>query len=179
MSDLDFRDTPALTILRQKGERLAHVSAADIGAAQALLRLAKKLLGAFGEQFALHGLTPGRYALLSMLNAAGGPLAPSAVADGLGVTRATTTALIAGVVRDGLVAYVAACTPDGRRKAIALTERGQALMDAAIPDVFGRMAGLFRPLPADDRDTLVRLLKQIEDGLDGPPASPGEEEGAT
>jgi DNA-binding MarR family transcriptional regulator len=175
MSDLEFRDTPALAILSQKGGTLAHIAPGDIAAAQDLLRLSKKLLAAFGEQFALHGLTPGRYALLSMLNAAAGPIAPSAIADGLGVTRATTTALVAGVVRDGLVAYVAAGTPDGRRKAIALTERGRAMMDAAIPDVFGRMAGLFKPFLADERDALVRLLKRVEDGLDGPGSAADEE----
>lgn len=165
MSDLEFRDTPALEVLKHHGEALAHIDAADIAAAQDVLRLSKVLLGAFAEQFALHGLSPGRYAVLMALHA--GPLAPSEIAGRLGVTRATVTGLIAGLARDGLVAYVAADSDDRRRKAIALSGQGRGLLDVVVPDIFTAMAGLLAPLSKDERAELLRLAAKVERGLQG------------
>lgn len=163
MSDLEFRDTPALEVLRLLPEGLG-IGAADIAAAQDLLRLSKALLGSFAEHFALHGLSPGRYAVLMALRA-GGELAPSEIADRLGVTRATVTGLIAGLVRDDLVAYVAADTADRRRKAIGLTAKGRDLLGAVVPDIFKQMAGLLAPLSPAERTTLIALLGKVEGGL--------------
>src|SRR5262245_65007808 len=114
MSDLDLRDTPALAILRQRPELARRFNPSEIGAAQDLLRVSKKLLGAFGEEFAVHGLSPGRYAVLMALFARDEPLAPSEIAERLGVTRATITGLVAGLVSDSFIAYVAADANDSR-----------------------------------------------------------------
>lgn len=165
MSDLEFRDTPALEVLKQHREALGHVDPADIAAAQDVLRLSKALLGSFAERFALHGLSPGRYAVLMALHA--GPLAPSEIADRLGVTRATITGLIAGLARDGLVAYGPGDSDDRRRKAIALSDRGGTLLGVVVPDIFSAMAGLLAPLSQDERAELLRLAAKVERGLQG------------
>jgi DNA-binding MarR family transcriptional regulator len=163
MSDLEIRDTPALEVL-QKFPAL-RLDAADIASAQDVLRLAKKLLGAFGDEFALHGLSPGRYAVLMSLFARNRPLAPSEIADRLDVTRATVTGLISGLVRDGLVSYAAGESADRRRKAIALTAKGRKLLTTVVPDIFTQMAGLLAPLSRSERATLLRLAHKVEAGL--------------
>jgi DNA-binding MarR family transcriptional regulator len=165
MSDFEFRDTPALEVLRKFPETLAHIDPADIAAAQDLLRLAKKLLGSFSEKFALHGLSPGRYAVLMALYARKSSLAPSEIADRLRVTRATVTGLLSGLVHDDLVAYVAADEADRRRKAISLTAKGRDLLGNVVPDIFIQMAGLLAPLSRDERITLLQLTKKVENGL--------------
>ncbi|WGM39279.1 MarR family transcriptional regulator [Caulobacter sp. NIBR1757] len=164
VSELPFRDTPALEALASRPDRLAHLDPAAITAAQDLLRVSKKMLGAFAQAFAAHGLSPGRYSVLMALDVQRPSMAPSEIADRLGVTRATVTGLIDGLMRDGLVAY-ADSGADRRRKAIALTPAGAALIDTVLPDIFQRMADLTAPLTADERRTAVTLLGKVEDGL--------------
>lgn len=167
MSDLDLHDTPALAILRRQPDLVGHFDQADIAAAQDVLRVSKKLLGAFSETFALRGLSPGRYAVLMALFARDVPLAPSEIAERLGVTRATVTGLIGGLVGDRLVAYVAADADDRRRKAIALTAKGRRLLRVVVPVIFLQMAGLFAPLSGNERSRLLKLLNKVEAGLGG------------
>jgi DNA-binding MarR family transcriptional regulator len=165
MSDLEFHDTPALEVLRRLPEPPGHIAPADIAAAQHLLRVAKRILGSFAEQFALHGLSPGRYALLMALYVADRPLAPSEIADRLGVTRATVTGLIAGLVRDGLVDCAPADSDDRRRKATALSASGRNLLGDVAQDVFIQMAALTAMLTGEERSLLLGLLSKIEAGL--------------
>lgn len=174
MSDLELRDTPALAVLQQQPETLGHINPQDIKAAQDLLRVSKKLLGAFGEEFALHGLSPGRYAVLMALYARNGSLAPSELADRLGVTRATITDLLRGLVRDKLVAYASADERDRRRKAVALTAKGRKLLGGLVPEIFTQMAALVAPLSRQEIVLLLQLLSKIETGLGSSPA-PGKE----
>jgi DNA-binding MarR family transcriptional regulator len=165
-SDFTLRDTPALEALARRRASLAHVDPVALAAAQDLLHGAKAILEAFRETFAGHGLSPGRYAVLMSLDVNRPSLAPSDIADRVGVTRATVTGLIDGLVRDGLVTHVVAAG-DRRRKAIALTPKGEALVDQVVPDIFQQMADLTAPLAADERRTAVRLLGRIEDRLGG------------
>lgn len=165
MSDLELRDTPALEVLGKLPGVARNINAADVAAAQDLLRLAKKLLGHFSEEFAMRGLSPGRYAVLMALFAREAPLSPSEIADRLSVTRATVTGLIGGLMQDGLVAYVPADGADRRRKAIALTEKAQTLLVDLVPDVFGQMVALLAPLSGEERTTLLSLIGKVERGL--------------
>jgi len=177
MSDLDLRDTPALAILRRRSDLASRFDHSDIAAAQDLLRASKRVLGAFGETFELHGLSPGRYAVLMALFAHDVPLAPSEIAERLGVTRATITGLIGGLVGDGLVAYVSADAEDRRRRAIALTAKGRRLLRGLVPDIFEQMVALFAPLSGSERATLLKLMSKVEAGLSGAPSPQPKEEG--
>lgn len=162
--DLTLRDTPALEVLSRRREALGHIDPEALAAAQDFLRVAKRMLGAFGEAFSAHGLSPSRYAALIALDVQRPSMAPSEIADRVGVTRATVTGLIDGLMRDGLVTYTAEGT-DRRRKSIALTRKGEALIDVVVPDIFKRMAELTAPLSPDERRLAVRILGKVEDGL--------------
>lgn len=163
-ADVTLRDTPALEALSQRRATLGHIDPAALAAAQDLLRVAKRLLGAFAEAFGGFGLSPGRYAVLMALDVRRPSLAPSEIADHLGVTRATITGLIDGLVRDGLVARA----PEGadrRSRSISLTPKGDALLDEVVPAIFKRMTDLTAPLSSEERQTAVRLLTRVESGL--------------
>lgn len=175
VSDFTLRDTPALEALSRRHATLSHIDPAALAAAQDLLRVSKRMLGAFGAAFGAFGLSPGRYAVLMALDVRRPSLTPSEIADHLGVTRATITGLIDGLVRDGLVARA----PEGadrRSKSIALTGKGDALIDAVVPAIFQRMADLTAPLSADERQTAVRLLNKVESGLTSAFAAESREE---
>lgn len=165
--DLDMRDTPALDILRRQPGNFGGVAAADLKLAQDLLRVSKRMLGGFADEFARHGLSPGRYALLMALHGAEGALAPSEIAARIGVTRATVTGLIDGMSRDGLVEHAAPAEGDRRRKAIGLSAKGRRLLLKLLPDVFAQMAALIAPLTKSERAQLRTSLLKIEAGLPG------------
>ena len=164
-AEFSLRDTPALEALSRRRIALGHVDPAALTAAQDILRAAKRMLGAFNDVFSAHGLSPGRYAVLMALDVQRPTLAPSEIADRLGVTRATVTGLIDGLTRDGLATYAQQGT-DRRRKAIMLTPEADALLEAVLPDIFQRMTDLTSPLTHDERRTMLRLLGKVEDGLE-------------
>jgi DNA-binding MarR family transcriptional regulator len=164
VSEFTMQDTPALEALSRRREALGGIDPAALAAAQDLLRAAKRMLGAFSDAFAIHGLSPGRYAVLMALDVRRPSLAPSEIAERLGVTRATVTGLVDGLARDGLVRF-AAEAGDRRRKAVSLTPKGDAVIEGALPDIFRRMADLTAPLTVEERGVMLRLLGKVEDGL--------------
>jgi DNA-binding MarR family transcriptional regulator len=164
---MPLRDTPALEALNRRSDTLGHIDPAALAAAQDILRVAKRLLGGFADLFVGFGLSPGRYAVLMALDVHRPSLAPSQIADHLSVTRATVTGLIDGLERDGLVIHQADGA-DRRRKTIRLTDKGEALINQALPDIFQRMADLTAPLTPEERRMAIRLLGKIEDGLTAP-----------
>jgi DNA-binding MarR family transcriptional regulator len=161
-ADLELNDTPALAVLARRADDFPGVDAASLRACQDLLRVAKRSLSAFGGEFARHGLSPGRYSVLMELYQAKAGLAPSEVAARIGVTRATVTGLIDGLVREGLATLDAAEGADRRRKAVRLSARGRRLLERLLPGLFARMVGLLAPLSERERRTLQRLLLKIE-----------------
>lgn len=177
-SEIPLRDTPALEALDRRKAALGHVDPAALAAAQDLLRAAKRMLGSFAIAFAAHGLSPGRYSVLMALDVHRPSLAPSEIAERLGVTRATVTGLIDGLTRDGFVVHTLD-SDDRRRKAVAITPEGEALLDVVLPDIFARMADLTAPLSTEERRQAVRLLGKIEDGLTRPDAARTTEEASS
>jgi DNA-binding MarR family transcriptional regulator len=164
-ADLEMHDTPALDILRRRPDDFGGVAAADLKVAQDLLRVSKRMLGSFADEFARHGLSPGRYALLMALYKEERPLAPSEIATRIGVARATVTGLIDGMSRDGLVAHVTPAEGDRRRKSIGLSAKGRRVLLKLLPDVFAQMTALVAPLTKSERAQLQSALLKIEAGL--------------
>tara|TARA_R100000322_G_scaffold5079_4_gene3891 strand:- start:5330 stop:5875 length:546 start_codon:yes stop_codon:yes gene_type:complete len=167
MTDTDLRlnDTPAPSLVERHPDLFAGIDPHALRAAQDLLRVSKRLLGGFADRFREHGLSPGRYSVLMTLHAAGGPLAPSVIAERIGVTRASTTGLVTGLARDGLVEYGSAGETDRRRKTVGLTEAGTALLLSILPDIFARMTALVEPLTEAECKTLQSILARIEADL--------------
>ena len=174
--DLELNDTPALAVLSARGRRSPGVSAQALQTCQDLLRVAKRSLSLFGDQFAGHGLSPGRYAVLMALYygelQAGaeqpGPqnagLLPSQLAARVGVTRPTITGLIDGMLREGLLLRLRTDAEDGRRRGVRLSARGRQLLDELLPPLFARMSALVAPLSSAEQASLRQLLLKIERG---------------
>jgi DNA-binding MarR family transcriptional regulator len=161
-ADLELNDTPALAVLARRARSFPGIDAASLQVCQDLLRVAKRSLAAFGAEFARHGLSPGRYSVLMELYQAPAGLAPSALAQRIGVTRATVTGLIEGLSREGMVTLEASDGGDRRRKDVRLSARGRRVLERLLPELFGRMVELVAPLGDRERRTLQRLLRKIE-----------------
>lgn len=163
-SDLGLNDTPALAVLARRRADFRDVDPQALRACQDLLRVAKRSLAAFGAEFARHGISPGRYALLMELYQTPTGLAPSELAARIGVTRATVTGLLEGLLHEGLLTLGPARAGDRRRKRVRLGARGKRLLERLLPELFASMVGLVAPLTARERRELQRLLRKIEAG---------------
>jgi DNA-binding MarR family transcriptional regulator len=174
--DLELNDTPALAVLAARGRRSGGVSAQALQTCQDLLRVAKRSLSLFGDQFTAHGLSPVRYAVLMELyygelrtdtaqhDAQSAGLLPSQLAERIGVTRPTITGLIDGMLREGLLLRLRADAEDGRRRGVRLSARGRQLLDELLPPLFARMSALVAPLSHAEQASLRRLLLKVERG---------------
>lgn len=87
-------------------------------------------------------------------------IAPSNLADKVGVTRATISAMLRRMTRDGLT-YSFSDDEDGRAKKICLTEKGRAFMDEVLPGHYLRITKLMGRLSEKEQEDLIRLLKKV------------------
>lgn len=93
------------------------------------------------------------------------PLAPSRLADEMGMTRGAITKLADRLIAKAFVTR-AADPQDGRAQTLALTPAGQALVPALAALADENDAAFFAPLDAGERATLERLLRRIVDTYD-------------
>lgn len=107
-----------------------------------------------------HELSEGKLVVMIILYQTDTPLAPSALAAKVGVTRATISAMLRRMVRDNLVSLVDDAV-DKRSKLIQLTDKGKALMDAVLPGHFLRTAQLIKDFTEEEQILLVKLLKKL------------------
>ena len=113
-----------------------------------------------------HGLSEGRFVLLFLLAAAPDGLAPNALAQQAGVSRATVTGLLDGLEREGLIERHADAN-DRRALRIRLTREGKRI-EKTVFDQHGRwIAGLFGHLDEAEREQLASLLGKVAANLPG------------
>lgn len=120
--------------------------------------------GLFAERF---GLQPGWFDVLSALRRAGPPfaLSPTALSDSLMITSGGTTKRLDRMEAAGLVARRP--DPEDRRGILVeLTQRGREIIDAAVEAHLANEERLLAGLSPRERETLERLLRKAERGLD-------------
>jgi DNA-binding MarR family transcriptional regulator len=89
---------------------------------------------------------------------------PSILAQKLGVTRATMTGLLDGLQKEGLIARQA-LAEDRRKVGVLLTAKGRRILDNILPDYYRHFAKLTTYLDEGERQTLISLLKKVNQGL--------------
>jgi DNA-binding MarR family transcriptional regulator len=114
---------------------------------------------AFARRLATEDVTVAEWAMMRVLFAQA-PMAPSRLADRMGLTRGAVTKLADRLIAKGLITR-AASPSDARGQTLALTDQGVAFVPrlAALADA--NDAACFAPLPDADRETLARILKDL------------------
>lgn len=107
-----------------------------------------------------HGLSEARFVMLFLLDVVPDGLAPNALAELAGVTRATVTGLLDGLEREELIARHTNVN-DRRALCIRLTSKGKELASTVIDQHGLWIAGLFSNLSAAERKQLTRLLDKV------------------
>ena len=105
-------------------------------------------------------LSEGKLRVMIVLHQYSQGIAPSLLAERTGVTRATISAMVRRMKRDGLVDSVSD-QEDGRGKRLTLTTKGRAFMDDVLPDHYLRISKLMGKLSTAEQEELIRLLKKI------------------
>ena len=107
-----------------------------------------------------YSLSEGKLVVMIVLYQSSEPLAPSVLAAKADVTKATISAMLQRMVRDGLVSLVADAA-DKRGKLVALTKQGRDFMDEVLPGHFMRTAALVSDFSQEEQTLLVKLLAKL------------------
>jgi DNA-binding MarR family transcriptional regulator len=121
-------------------------------------RLARVVTGAYDHAFAPHGLTAGQFNLLMTL-ARSGPLSVGALAGHLSADPSTIPRLLAPLLGARLAARVPG--RDRRVRMIAVTEKGCARLQAALPCWYALQSELTRRLPDPGWNGLRASLRSL------------------
>jgi len=127
-------------------------------------------VGIFVQECAALGLTPPQHGVLVVADNAPG-LDQAGIARALGFDRATTGALIQGLERRGLLRRENS-SADMRRKALAVTPRGRAMLRRSHAAVRRTSDRLLAPLAAGERRRFVQLLERLTATLNGASRTP-------
>lgn len=111
-----------------------------------------------------HQLSPAGRQALAILDGAGTPLSPTAIAERLLVTTASVTSLLDTLERRGLVTR--SPDPDDRRKVlVALTGDGRRAVDDFLPQMVALQTAMVAGLSEARRRQLLQSLATIRDAI--------------
>lgn len=162
---LQLRDLPSNDILEKFAERYPVADVSAISSFLHLLRVATDLSLALDACLKEHGLLQGRWWVLILLMREDSKISsPSVLAEKAGVSRATMTGLLDGLVRDGLVERVFD-EHDRRSVSVSLTVKGQAKLDDVMPDYYARLRACMAGVDEPSRAQLEHTLDLINHGL--------------
>ena len=106
-------------------------------------------------------LSEGKFCALIVLHQHGEQgVAPSVLADKVGVTRATISNMVQRMERDGLI-VVRPAEKDGRGKMIVMTPKGCDFMEKVLPPHYLRVTKLMEKLTENEQQELIRLLHKM------------------
>ena len=129
-----------------------------------LLSLATDIDRDCAALLAPHGLSEARFVLLFLLDAADDGLAPNALAEQAGVTRATITGLLDGLEKQALLERHAD-PADRRALRVRLTRKGKTLSRRVMAEHTQWIASLLGDLSAAERGSLAKLLGKVNAGV--------------
>jgi MarR family transcriptional repressor of emrRAB len=127
-----------------------------------ILRTGNDLEAHFAPFFERYHLSVGRFSVLMRLQ--DGPeqtLAPSQLAQALGVTRATITKLLDGLQRSGLIERRLDPT-DRRACLVTLTAAARELVEEIVPFHIQQIKQTMSALTKEEQEQLIALLLKLE-----------------
>ncbi len=106
-------------------------------------------------------LSEGKFCTLIVLHQQGTQgIAPSVLAEKVGVTRATISNMLQRMERDNLVT-IRKAQSDGRSKVVCLTAEGTRLMEEILPPHYLRVSKLMEKLTTAEQKQLITLLEKL------------------
>ena len=160
---LQLKDLPDAIVLKKFAERYADVDSRSVTHFLNILRICTELAESLDRFLATHGLLQGRWWVLILLMREDDLTStPSELAEKAGVSRATMSGLINGLLRDGLVDRQED-NNDRRSYSILLTAAGQDKLDEVMPDYYPRVKKMMNAIPEQQREDLVNQLMLLKE----------------
>jgi DNA-binding MarR family transcriptional regulator len=160
-----LKDLPTDSNLREFSERYPNVNPSALKSCAELMRTGSDLLAVFETILSRSGLSQGRFLTLIVMNRTPDEeINPSLLAQKVGVTRATMTGLLDGLEKKGLIER-RTHAQDRRKVGILLTADGRRALDNILPEYYRHFAKLTAYLDEGERQTLISLLKKVNQGL--------------
>ena len=154
-------DQPTKEEFQNLARRYEKMDPSSVQAAVTLLKTGSDVLTGFEKMLKVYGLSQGRFLILVVMNRQPKNVTtPSILAGKIGVTRATMTGLIDGLVKDGFIARLSH-DGDRRRQNLKLTDDGRNLLEDLLPDYWSRIYNLMSGLTEKEEQTLTRILGKV------------------
>ena len=116
------------------------------------------------EMRGLTGLQPAHGSVLAFLFQQQEPVPVKQIVERVGRVKSTVTGMVNTLERYGYVRKVPS-TEDGRIVYVELTDKGDALREDFDAISQKLIHAVYGEMPRGDRETLVKLLSQVEDNL--------------
>lgn len=154
-------DQPTEDEFENLSSRYKQMEPSSVKAAVTLLKTGSDVLTGFEKMLKRYGLSQGRFLILIVMNRQPDRVTtPSILAEKIGVTRATMTGLIEGLVKDGFILRNTH-HKDRRRLNLKLTGKGRDLLEGLLPDYWSRIHNLMAGLTQREEETLIHLLGKV------------------
>ncbi len=124
---------------------------------QAGEEIQKKIMDVLQKE---HHLSEGKFCALVVLHQNPSGLAPSQVAERVGVARASVTGMLRQMERDGWI-RLDSDSSDGRGKIVCLTESGKSFIEEVLPPHYLRVTQLMKNLTEDEQHQLIYLIHKL------------------
>ncbi|MDI1298267.1 MarR family transcriptional regulator [Methylotenera sp.] len=161
-----LKELPTSKSLEKFVKRYPDADIAAISDFVNLLRASSDISTALDKLLAKHELLQGRWWVLVLLMRQDDLTStPTDLAEKAGVTKATMTGFIDGLVREGLVTRITDDV-DRRKLLIKLTHTGQQKLDMVLPDYYKKVSALMSLLNANQRENLLVNVNILSAGLD-------------
>jgi DNA-binding MarR family transcriptional regulator len=165
MNGFFLKNLPDRTCLEQMAERYSEMDADSAEVYLHFLRLGSDVGNRITDYLAGHHLSAGRMSVLMMLNSCPEESkTPGELAERCGVTAATISRLVDGLIKDGHIERVP--DPGNRRVSpIRMTESGRFHLEGLLPGYFRKVRGIFSALNPSERTTFLKLLNKLQNDL--------------
>ncbi|PCJ31068.1 MAG: MarR family transcriptional regulator [Gammaproteobacteria bacterium] len=159
---LQLKDLPDSKILSKFAKRYPDADIERVIQFLTLLRVGSDLSSVLDNFLDSYGLLQGRWWVLILLMREQDLMStPSSLAEKAGVSRATMTGLIDGLVKEALVIRVTG-VDDRRKFHIKLTASGQSKLDEVMPEYYRRVGDLMSVLSNEQGGLLTSMLTKLQ-----------------
>ena len=161
-----LKELPTSKSLEKFVKRYPDADIAAISDFVNLLRACSDISTALDKLLAQYDLLQGRWwVLVLLMRQEDMTSSPTDLAEKAGVTKATMTGFIDGLVRERLVTRVMDDV-DRRKLLIKLTDAGQQKLDRVMPDYYQKVSALMAYLSSEQRESLLFNVNLLASGLD-------------
>lgn len=161
----DILDLPDSTTITKLAQRYPMLEIPAFETWLSLMRVSGDCMTDLDRFLARYNLSQRKFFVLILLLRNPNGLKVSQLAEGTGVSCATMTGVVDGLLNAGLVTREAD-QQDRRAFMVEITDTGQALLDQLLPQHYQRLSGIMAMLDPTERTQLQALMAKVRAGLE-------------